>query len=91
MTLLPNTCPHCHTPLTGEVMELDSSEKPIPGDLHICAECNCVSVYIDNMTLRPATHAEEVECFNTLAAHQSRLDAAVETAYRVSRRLGGRN
>lgn len=85
-TLLPNTCPHCNFPLRGEVQELDSDEKPVPGDLLICGECNGPCVYTDKMTLRCATQKEFHEAVKTLEAFQERLDESGRRQYEIDKR-----
>ncbi len=86
-TLLPNVCPHCHFPLAGEVQELDSNEKPVPGDFLICGLCGNPCVYTDKMTLRVATQAEFHETVKTLEAFQERLDASGKRAYEIDMKM----
>ena len=56
----PSPCPFCGSDQDGHT-GIDNDEPPAPGDISICVECHCLSIYGPGLELRKPTDDETAE------------------------------
>jgi len=58
---IDNICPHCQSILNTVQSEPGETYLPTPGDTTLCAYCNNISIFKDDMTIRALTDDDEID------------------------------
>jgi hypothetical protein len=64
----PDNCPACGRPATAATSAAPGEHTPEPGSVSLCFGCGSVSLFDENLRLRPLTEAEAAELEQSPAA-----------------------